>query len=350
MRNINILITDNINSFNPFNRVICSELSKKYKLNFSISIEEFWNCEADKYDSIHLQWPEYLVKKNSKEDLLLLEKRLQVFKENHVPIIITYHNSLPHLWSPVMGRKLYSIVYNMCDVVVHLAEYSLGNYEFNLYHNVRQVVIPHPCYLLSEKKDSKKEARLKLGIPLDKNMYLVSGSIRSQLEGKHVISAFDKLDTVNNFLAIPAWEAKIDYQKPLRSPLNAISYGLMKANQVFSLNKRFGSRKISDEDMNAYLSAADVLVVSRVGLNSGVFYLGLAYGVPMICADSGNTGRLAKVYGNITYEYGCVESLLTAMRKRPNSLIGQTNLTYASTNHSVEKITEMYRDLYYGCL
>lgn len=346
-KHLSVLVTDNPSSYNSFNRIIGSELKKKHDIDYSVSTTEFWSCDPKKYDIVHLQWPEHLITNYSKQEINRLKERLLFFNHHSIPVFVTHHNDVPHLSSPEDGRRLYRAVYANCDVVIHLAKHSLDEFDFDLPDSAKQTVISHPCYFLSKTRLSRKKAREMLGIEDETKVYLSPGSIRNKKEGRHVIDAFNSLGVLNKLLVMPGWEGKVDYEKSIKYLPNTLMFFLIKLKQHLVKSTRFGIRRMTDEELHCNLIAADVLIVPRKGLNSGVFYLGLTYGMPIVCADNGNSGQLSREYGNINYTYGDADSLKNAML---NVLsipeIGCRNKLYADQKHSVVKVAKAYNALY----
>lgn len=256
----------------------------------------FGGLEVDiqRFDVVLVHWPELIFnwKEPTPEQLNLLETKLHLWK-GQVKIVYVVHNEHPHKGASFLYSRLYQLILNNCDVMVHLGHYSLERYQV-LFPKVSHRYIPHPLYTGTFQIYDKFEARRQLNIPKDKKVLVVPGKIRTKTEKRFVLQAFDTLSVNDKFLIVPRM-----FEKPL--PFKVwVPYRLRHAFKINEwltrlYNLHFDRRcmfRYAFQDvkfLSLVMSAADVVLIPREQvLNSGNLFLGLTYGKPVVGPAVGN--------------------------------------------------------------
>ena len=118
-----ILIACNVDSYpNPFVKILYNGLIKQ-GVDVTCSIDEFWS-NSNSYDLVHIQWPNLLVEKTD-VDCTRLRCVISNLKKQHIPLVCTCHNLVPHYNNEKALNNTYKIVYDNCDYIQHLGEKSI---------------------------------------------------------------------------------------------------------------------------------------------------------------------------------------------------------------------------------
>ena len=174
---------------------------------------------------------------------------------------------------------------------------------FSLKNTSKVVVIPHGNYVdWYENKVSKEEAREKLGIGLNKNVFALFGNIYRYKGVLEAIDSFLKLPPEKSFLIIAG---KVESQE-LEAEIKAKIAGCE--------NILFLPQRIPDEEVQIYLNAADWVVFPyTVFTTSGVAILAMSFSCACIAPKVGFFHDVLDESGAILYESGNEEGLLQAM-------------------------------------
>ena len=174
---------------------------------------------------------------------------------------------------------------------------------FSLKNTSKVVVIPHGNYVdWYENKVSKEEAREKLGIGLNKNVFALFGNIYRYKGVLEAIDSFLKLPPEQAFLIIAG---KVESQE-LEAEIKAKIAGCE--------NILFLSQRIPDEEVQIYLNAADWVVFPyKVFTTSGVAILAMSFSCACIAPKVGFFQDVLDEYGAILYESSDEEGLRQAM-------------------------------------
>lgn len=222
-------------------------------------------------------------------------------------IVWTVHDLMPTWpkeprWVERLAR--YVIAWLAHDVIVHCHEARrLVQHTFGRSHQIW--VMPLPSYADAHPNQvTQAEARVRLGIPLDSHVIGFIGGIRPNKGLEDLIAAFQRTEA-NALLLIAGrpWPPE-SYVKQIRR--------LTDENPRIMLQLQ----NISDEEMQIYLNAADVLVFPfRHVLTSSSVILALSFGRPAIVPRLGCLPELVGPNAGFIYEPGSVEGLVEAIEQ-----------------------------------
>jgi len=315
--------------------------------------EEFWKCE-NKYDIVHIHWPEYLSYEIQSYTLekspipeSLLKRTIECLEhwKRHSTIIYTRHVQYPHRRHDEEFLNFYRLVTSYCQTVIHFAHYSIQQFqEFYPEHtHIKHVVIPHHNYASLPNSSTEIEARKKLNIDPAHNVMLVFGDIKEN-EKELIDRAFGYVLGNNKVLLAPKWmvlRRKIAHIR-IREWVWKFEQWLTKQNKQRRINLGF----IAEEDAHLYLNAADFMLIPRTTeLNSGNITLGCTFGLVVVGKDDADIGEILRETGNPTFGVGNDESLKTAVEKayqlKANNH-GEKNRKLAYEQWNVPQISKRY--------
>jgi len=311
----------------------------------------FWDMKGT-YDVINLQWPEELFnwKEPSDNDLAKLERTLVYWKSNS-KIVVTRHNIIPHNKKDnPQYVKLYNLVLGKTDGIIHMGEYSKHEY-LERYKNSPTLlnkihgIVPHPIYTEYENTISKTQARQELGIPKNKIVILVFGSIRNFQEKKFIKKVFSKLQNKNKYLLTSYYP--LDQFKGSRylNPLRRLWLNL-KPNQ-----KKF-YEKVPFDKVQYFLNAADILFIQRKeNLNSGLVFLGFAFSKTIVGPGVANIKAILEKTKNFTFDPCEPETAIQALDNACDHLQGQETIkkniqeNYISEDEIAKNYIQFFHDV-----
>lgn len=314
-----IAFTDN-DSHNPFVKELEKGL-EEVGCRVTWSLDRFWAMEGS-YDIIHIQWPEYLFPpfEPLTEAKLSTLERVLVYWKAKARVVLTRHNAHPNYKdSPLLYERLYQLVYSYCDAIVHLGPDKLsefkGSHFKDIYHNeILHQIIPHHLYNDSyENIISQSDARKLLGISSRPLVVLIFGRIRYTEERRFLRKLFANVKGEDILFLIPSW---LPFHKGsgIKCYLRSAYYFIRLA--VLNLNKRIraSDRFISDDEVQVYFNAADIVLLPRIdGLNSGNITLSYYFRKVILGPDTGNMAFELKEFGNPVYQVGSIDSLLEGL-------------------------------------
>lgn len=197
--------------------------------------------------------------------------------------IYTAHNIIPHevAFGEVLSLRIF---YNrLSKIIVHgkRNKEELIN-RFGVSDN-KIYIIPHGAFTFYKRfvQDiTKEEARLKLGLPLDKKILLFFGVIRKIKGLEYLFFAYRELlkDFRDVFLAVCGMPlgVSIERYKRLIDKLN------IKDKLYFNPNF------IPIEDVGLYFKSADLVVLPYIRItDSGVAKTAISFGLPIVASDVG---------------------------------------------------------------
>ncbi len=342
-----ILITSFYNSPNIYVKSIADALMKMENVEVLCSIDAFWNTNIH-FDIIHIQWPEEVLfwKSPTVELLKNLKEKILYWKNKGSKIVVTRHNNLPHN-SKELSESLYKMVYGCADAIIHLGNYSKENLSSD---NAINEVILHPNYnsLISENNNQNLKELFK--IPNQAKVLLSFGAIRKQKEEDLLIDAFQKFQKNNKnvYLVIcnPIFPSKkVGYRSSVISRLKweRKKYLYDKTNIIFA------ESKVPNEKLNSYMDLSDVIITPRFEvLNSGVVFLAMTYGKPIVAPDTGNITEIMNKTGNPLFEIGNKKSLSQAidMAFSQEEKLGKGNKDFSDQYCDVEDIALQHFHIY----
>ena len=177
-------------------------------------------------------------------------------------------------------------------------------------------IVPVGVYRPNSPKLPMEVARLRLGLPIDKKIFLFFGFIR---DNKNLDVAIEALVSVPDAILVVAGRAQSSTNRPL-SFYQELARRIGVSNQV-----RFDSEYISDEKLGEYFSACDLVMLTYSAeflSQSGVLNIAVHYNKP--CIASGGSSPLVS----------CVEKYHLGTVIAPNDKAALVN-AFANTNIAV---------------
>lgn len=312
-------------------------------------LNRLWTDEVLDCDIVHFQWPEYVFgsqkKHFSDENVERLENRIGQLKDCGIRIFVQVHNLKPHRNQDKNVLRLYDVLYQRADVMVHMGNYSRELLQTQ-YPNARHVVIPHHIYdNMLPFSVSQQEARQRLHLSQEKKIILSFGKFRNDKERNFVLDLKNKcshspqLSIVNcqsSLFLMPGFYRETLHtwnpKKLVTRLYHTIRYKLK--------GIRFCNEVIPDDMMQCYFCAADVVLIQRLDiLNSGNLPMAFHAGKVVVGPDVGNVGPILRETGNFTFAPNDKKSAISALQKALEAISkGAENKTYAVTHWSSEHI------------
>lgn len=195
-------------------------------------------------------------------------------------VVITVHDVIPFDRRPLEMQSL-DLIYKNADYLLFHTEYARSTYESNYSARTKSAIITQGfCQKIDYKIVEKKRARLHLGIPNEKIVFLYYGTIRQSKGLDVLIKAFKKAFELNPnifFLAGGSFQ-KVDereYRELVDSSLN-------------TCNSLVKFEFIPTEEEPFFFCAADVICLPyREITQSGVAQNALVYELPIVATDIG---------------------------------------------------------------
>lgn len=190
-------------------------------------------------------------------------------------VVTLIHNAIPH--EPrFFDKPLASLLFRQCDSFVVMSENVEKDLQ-SLCPGAKYILNPHPLYDHFGEKMTKEEACRSLHIPLDRKTILFFGLIRDYKGLDLLIDAIGRLDDTYQLLI--AGECYGSFEK-YQSQIEASP-----ARQRIFVHNRY----ISDDEIPAFFSAADTLVLPyRSATQSGVVSVAYHYDLPMLGTPVGD--------------------------------------------------------------
>lgn len=312
-------------------------------------LERLWTDEVLECDIVHFQWPEYVFgsqkKHFSDEDVKRLGNRIGQLKDSGIKIFVQVHNLKPHTNKDKNVLRLYEVLYQQADVMVHMGNYSRELLQTQ-YPNARHVVIPHHIYdnMLSFSV-SQQEARQRLHLPQDKKIILSFGKFRNNKERQFVLNIKNKCNHSPLFGRGAGGEALFFMPGFYRETLNTWNPKKLMTRLYHTLRYKlkgiqFSNDVIPDDLMQCYFCAADVVLIQRLDiLNSGNLPMAFAAGKVVVGPNVGNVGQILNETGNFTFDPHDIKSAVSALQKAlTETTKGKENKTYATEHWSSDLI------------
>ena len=304
--------------------------------------ERLWTNDVLECDIVHFQWPEFIfgsdIKHISDEKVERLRLRLVLLKEKEIKVFLQIHNLKPHGNQDKNVLRLYELLYQHADVMVHMGKYSRDLLQPQ-YPNAQHVVIPHHIYDEIYSFDyTREEARERLHIPLDRQVVLSFGKFRNEQERNFILSLKNKCSSqppAPIFLmpgfyreSLHTWNPK----KLVTRLYHTLCYRLK--------GIKFCNEVIPSDLMQCYFCAADAVLLQRLDiLNSGNLPMAFAAGKVVVGPNVGNVGQILNETGNFTFDPHDIKSAESALQKAlTETTKGKENKTYATEHWSSDLI------------
>ena len=274
-------------------------------------LDRLWTDEVLKCDIVHFQWPEYVFgsqkKQFSNEDVEQLENRIVQLKDREIKIFAQVHNLKPHKNRDTNVLRLYELLYQQADVMVHMGNYSRDLLQPQ-YPNAKHVVIPHHIYdNVLPFSVSQQEARQRLHLPQDRKIILSFGKFRNDEERQFVLNlkSHTPFRGTGGLFLMPGF-----YRETLHTwNLKKLAIRLYHTLCYKSKGIKFCNDVIPDDLMQCYFCAADVVLIQRLDiLNSGNLPMAFAAGKVVVGPNVGNVGGILRETGNFAFEPNNMDS------------------------------------------
>ena len=221
---------------------------------------------------IYLNWIENTITPLQKAKLILM--RLCGKK-----VVWVFHNSMPHEHQDrAKSTKNYIFMAHISSHILIHSRNSLPVIKKLLSPHQKTPItyVEHVNYIGCYPEQNGEAPRDRLGIKKDQFVFLFTGSIRPYKNIEIMIRAFRKAALPNAVLLIAGYACDKAYADSLTTMIGS------------DPTIRFEEGIIPDDSMCAYLSAANVMVLSHSKisvLNSGMMIMAFSYALPVITTD-----------------------------------------------------------------
>jgi hypothetical protein len=297
---------------------IYNRLSDIFEVKYTLD----WRALNDSnLEIVHIMWPEELITRNEDIDDFCL------FLESVKLLVYTAHNKLPHDCSnqQINYRKLYLQVIEKSHLIIHMGVFSFKSQISSFGFKEKSIIIPHPILDIQEPLDVVDSCFGDYGRLNKRNIILVTGTTRKKREFVlsvllHLISF--KKDNYLFFSRVPKnWFLYSREFKGKYRLRNLVKFVFDKI-----LNVGYSQSGLLDEGMLiSQIIKSKVVLIPRIsGYNSGIPFLVVRYGKPMIAFRTGNWAEFLKL-SNVSYviDFGN----WFALRKKLNILMKKLNNT-----------------------
>ena len=307
-------------------------------------LERLWADEVYDCDIVHFQWPEYVFGAQKKDfsdnDITCMSHRLIQLKEKGIKIFVQIHNLKPHTNKDQNVLRLYELLYQQADVMVHMGNSSRDLLQPR-YPDAQHVVIPHHIYDdVYSFNIPQEEARQRLHLPADKKIVLSFGKFRNDEERDFVLSLrknFNSQFSIFNsqfstvFLMPGFYRETLHTWNPKKLAVRLYNTCKYKLKGI-----TFCNDIIPDDLMQCYLCAADVILIQRLDiLNSGNLPMAFHAGKVVVGPNVGNVGEILHETGNFTFDPHDIRNAVDALQKAlTETTKGKENKTYATEHWS----------------
>jgi glycosyltransferase involved in cell wall biosynthesis len=332
---------------NPFVDQLGASLAARPEIEgVSFEARRFWE-EPREAEVLHLHWPEALVgwRDPGEEDLRRVRERLEAWRETAV-VVATVHNALPHYRATKAYRRLYRLVYEAADAIVHMGSRSYLDFKtrFPDLCDRHRAFIPHGIYESFPDEISEEDARRELTLAPEDFVGLAFGNLRHPEEIALLLGGFGSLPVRGNRLLVAGTilpQTRIIPRLRLRRQRRRLL-----SDPRVSFHPGF----VPEERVQVFLRACDAVIVPRREvLNSGNLVLGFSFGRVVVGPDIGVVGEILRETGNPVFRPGSRRSLARALsraRELRASGLGERNRRHARSSWSWEEIAARHASLY----
>ncbi|WP_331344437.1 glycosyltransferase family 4 protein [Cellvibrio sp. UBA7661] len=324
---------------NPYNALLYRELQ-----HLGVDVSEYRHADALKSDAqlVHFHWPDGYINQpglgKSWQRILLLGAIVCLLKLRGIKLVWTVHNTAPHdALHPRLSRWFMQWFIRRCDGFIFMSEANKAAFyqRYQPSHDSHYAIIPHGhyrnCYPAAI---APQEAKQTLGLNTKKKVLLFVGMIKPYKNIPGLMNAFNSAHLGDYQLVIAG--------KPDSPELREILENLKQPNHRLFL------QFIPDDELNLYMSAADVVILPyKAILNSGALLLALSYNRPVIAPHMGAVADLQKSLGS-HWIYGYTGELTSACLQ--HALIALENSTRPQEcpldNYDWDKLARSTLDFY----
>ena len=275
---------------NPYNALLYRELQK-----LGVDVGEYQHAKAlkDQVDLVHYHWPDDytnpkgLVK--TWQRILLLAFMVCALKLKGRKLVYTVHNTAPHdAFRPRLSKLFMGWFIRRCDGFIFMSEANRAAFyqRYQPPENIPYAIIPHGHYRNSYPPEiTRLAAKQLLELNTNKKVLLFVGMIKPYKNIPALMKAFNEAQLADYQLVI----AGTPDTPELRAELEALK----------DATTRLFLRFIPDNELNVYMSAAEVVILPyRAILNSGALLLALSFNRPVIAPHMGAIIDMQKNLGS----------------------------------------------------
>lgn len=201
--------------------------------------------------------------------------------DKNIKIVGLIHNAIPHE-KRFFDKSFANFFFSRCDAFISLSDGVLSDIQ-SIVPNKQMYLHPHPIYDHYGSKIDPTQAKLKLGLNIDKKTLLFFGLIREYKGLDLLIEAMSYLN--DEYQLLIAGECYGDFSK----------YQTLIDKNLNKDNIKIKEEYIPDDLVSTLFSAADVLVLPyRDATQSGVVAVAYQLETPMIGTNVGALGKTIK--------------------------------------------------------
>lgn len=356
-----LVYTDADLSFNPYVKTIKDGL-ESVGCNINWGLERFW-VDYNNYDIFHFQWPESIFefKHVTDKEIDKLIFHIAKLKEKNKKIVYTRHNDKPHYSSDKNRLKLYEIVENNSDAILHMGNFSVEQFKKqNSNNKIKHFIIPHHTYDKIYTSCTKKDdARKLLKINNKKFIFLCFGEFRDDEERDLVINSFKNLNYKNKYLIAPRfYKYQINSKYLLTNlihPRIILCFLKERIKYIHMLrNSKLSAKMVAKDDLPYYFSASDVVLIQRCHiLNSGNLPMAFHFEKVVVGPKVGNVGEILQETNNAVFDPRDQKSIVTALLEsigKSQKNLGIKNKEYAIRKLKTQEISKSIKKIYESIL
>ena len=336
----------------PYVYTYTDEILKNHSdISFIFESEFLWSKECEYYTAIHFMFPSIYGKDivNNKD----FDGRLKYLKKKGVKIIATCHNLVPH-YSDEIKKETYKIVYQNCDLFIHLGEYSLAVLEKE-FPNAKHIIIQHHVYnTIYGAPTDRVSACKRLKLSCDNKYVLCLGDFRAEEERQLIINAARILHKEGINILAPRMYS---YQKIIRKNPKLILKAIFdrpkivqKIKNVKKIGIHVKGSFVNDDEMLDFMGASDIVLVQRLHiLNSGNVPLGMYFSKVVVGPNDGNVARILSERGNPVFDPFDTQAVVSAVRaglSLSEAGKGIENKEWIMKECTTEEVSEMHYNMY----
>lgn len=282
-------------AYNPYQTLLYGHLKP-----LGVEVEEFSALKLllRKYHILHFHWPELTLRPaapiSSTVKAAVIILLIAIARIRGARLLWTVHNVESHdpfiKWVDAAYWRAFIAMVDGCISLSETAK-GLAVARYPALESVPFAVVPHGHYRGAYPDSlSCEEAREGLGIERDNFAICFIGLIRPYKNVPRLIEAFGQIDSERLRLMIAGRPTPAEQADALSNELVSLARG----DDRVILDLRF----IEDADIQAYLRAADLVVLPYAEiLNSGSALLALSFDCPIVVPDLGSLGELKSQVG-----------------------------------------------------
>ena len=331
---------------NPFVGVLNDEFKEYDDVEIITGVRHFWDS-TNKYDIIHIYWPQCLLQgEYSERTLDELDAKIKEYKTNGTKIVSTCLNLAAHYSNNSKLNDSYDLVYGLSDTIIHLAEYS-RKLLAEKFPDVKSTIIEHHVYdTLYNRFPTKEESYKTLHLSKSKNYILSFGTYRSKEEINFVFKVAKSIyDKTGYYFLIPLLYP-LGSTKSYKYYIRKFLYRLKMLNRPYI---KYGHDYVN-QLLPEYYAVSDISFIQRIKiLNSGNVPMGFFWGHVVVGTQDGCVGNILSERGNPTFDYENIVSVVNAVCDAINLSKqgkGEENRRYVLENCTVLKTVEKIYDIY----